>query len=274
MNKGFFKETEEGLYIKIAPWPSKVNPNWCLIKSRQSLQNHTSISESELKKVFDLVSQNITTEKEIKILNVGHNQGEILKIINKTGIKLRFKMDLFGIDPDPKALKKLNFPATLTYDSIAKLKYKACYFDMVVSTNVFEHLILDDLVYLLEETKKILKPTGLLYFEIPNPNSLLAETLDHDWWLNINNMIFTLFSPKRLQIILREIGFTTIHISTKLENNERVNEIREIFLNNGKPFFKFIKNYLKPIRYQLLRHYLLWSNRGSTISVLVKRKEI
>jgi SAM-dependent methyltransferase len=267
MNKGFFKETEKGLYIKIAPWPSIVNPDWCLTKSRETLNQNTPNVET----IMSLLRKMALDKKEIKILNLGHNQGETLVAISQAAKQLNLKVTLFGIDPDPKAARKLTIPATLAIGSLSKFNYKVDYFDLAIAFNVFEHLVLDDFFHLLDEVKKILKPDGYLYFEIPNPNSLLALTLDHEWWLNTNNMIFTLFSPQRIKAFLNRAEFTRTHVNTRLEKDDGRDEIQIIYSKTEKALIKFARKYLRVVRYQLLRHYLLWFKRGSIITVLAQK---
>lgn len=263
MNKGFFKETEKGLYIKIAPWPTTVNPDWCLIQSRKM----SGQSNPDVETILSILAKERVGKKEIRILNLGHNRGETLKAIGQIAQKLNLKVALFGIDPDPKATNKLTVPATLTTGSLSKLEFKVDYFDLVIASNVFEHLVLDDFYSLLNEVQKVLKPNGYLYFEMPNPNSLLALTLDHEWWLNANNMIFTLFSPHRVKGCLNRTEFTKTSVSTRLGEDE----IQTIYSKTEKPLIKFARKYLKVIRYQLLRHYLLWFKRGSIITVLAQK---
>lgn len=263
MNKGFFKETEKGLYIKIAPWPTTVNPDWCLIQSRETPSQNIPNVET----VLSLLAKERADKKDFRVLNLGHNRGETLKAINQVARKLDFKAVLFGIDPDPKAANKLTFPATLTTGSLSKLNYKVDYFDLVIASNVFEHLVLDDFLCLLNEARKVLKVDGYLYFEMPNPDSLLALTLDHEWWLNTNSMIFTLLSSQKIKTLLNRAELTRTRVNTQLGKDE----IQIIYSKTEKPLIKFARRYLKVIRYQLLRHYLLWFKRGSIITVLAQK---
>lgn len=269
MNKGFFKETEKGLYIKIAPWPNEVNPNWCLKESHKSLLRD-KVTDEEIKNRLTQILKPIGNT-ELKVLVVGFYKGSVLRAVREVAKELKLKIYLFGIDPDTSSIKKLDHDTKLTIGSISKLDYKNNFFDLVIAINIFEHLILDDVLCLFNEIKKVLKIKGALYFETTNPHSLLANTLDHDWWLNVEEMIYTLFSPTRLRIILSENGFSNIKIKTEIKKSKEIDEIREIFLHSENLIIKLVKIYLKFARYQLLRIYLKIFNHGSIITSLVTK---
>ena len=101
----------------------------------------------------------------LKILDAGCGEGHLLqKLYQKNNTN-----DYYGVDITPIALEKarLRFPQGKYYlANLAKMDFTDNFFDVIVITEVLEHVI--DYEIVVNELKRVLKSGGILIITFPN----------------------------------------------------------------------------------------------------------
>lgn len=103
-----------------------------------------------------------------KVLDLGCGGGRNLLYLAKKGF------ELYGLDSSEEGVKmtkdsldKENLKAELIVgDAFKKLPYETGFFDAVMSIQVLEHAKLKDIKNAIEEIKRILKPSGLIFITL------------------------------------------------------------------------------------------------------------
>lgn len=120
------------------------------------------------------------------ILEIGSGFGGFVLLCNLHGIKA------FGVEPDRQMvwitgqlLCAFDFdPALVQPAKGESLPYKNESFDYVVSFQVLEHV--EDPKKVLDESLRVLKPNGFIYFIFPNYNSFYEGHIEKIWFPFIN----------------------------------------------------------------------------------------
>ena len=143
-----------------------------------------------------------------RVLDIGCGTGT-LAILSK---RLHPDVELFGIDPDPKALARARHKAALAAVSIQfdqgfgdDLPYPEASFDHVFSSFMFHHLPPDEKGKMLRAVRRVLKPGGafhMLDFEGPEggAHGLLAHLVHSNKRLKEN-------SESRVLSLMMRTGF-------------------------------------------------------------------
>lgn len=151
----------------------------------------------KLKAVFSLIEK-----KPKKILDIGCASGWFLSQIAKK----YYQADCFGIDIYKNAIiygKKHYRNLNLKHGDAHKLPYKNKSFDLVICTEVLEHVERPDIV--LKEIRRILKPGGISLIEMDSGNLLFR--LVWYWWNNICKGVWRdahlhIFNSKKLEVMI------------------------------------------------------------------------
>lgn len=159
------------------------------------------------------------------MLDAGCGDGFYLHLISSLLPKVR----LIGLDADPKALKSarrnIKKQIRLIKGSLEKLKFKDSIFDLVLVSEVLEHL--DNDLIGLKEAYKVLKPGGLILITVPNinyplmwdPVNWVLERVfnfhfESGFWAGIWNQHKRLYNPIKLKFLLKKAGFGNIDIQS------------------------------------------------------------
>jgi SAM-dependent methyltransferase len=95
---------------------------------------------------------------------------------------------------------------------LQELGFENNYFDVVHAAQVFEHLPTPK--YELQEIRRILKPGGLLYIDVPNYRTLPILAGRDDFMLNEPPQHVNYFTPRSLRRLADAGGFTDIRITS------------------------------------------------------------
>lgn len=96
--------------------------------------------------------------------------------------------------------------------TLADIGFPERHFDVVHSAQMLEHLT--DPLAVLNEVKRIIRPGGLLYVDVPNYHTLTIRMGRDDFWLNKPPEHLNYFTPKTLTRLLSQSGFRDICISS------------------------------------------------------------
>lgn len=111
---------------------------------------------------IELISKKL---RKGKVLDIGASPYHIMYCLKKLGF------DIYGIDIDPNILKgfQRKYGLKVIKHNIEKGRspFKDEEFDLVIFTEIFEHLGVDPLG-VLREIRRILKPSGILILSTPN----------------------------------------------------------------------------------------------------------
>jgi SAM-dependent methyltransferase len=104
------------------------------------------------------------------LLNIGTGNGALERLAASKG------WNVISVDPDASTLAKLSAPGIDTRQGvIEKLPVDSDSVDVVVASEVFEHLSPESMSAGLGEIKRILRPTGKLLGTVPYRESLAAN---------------------------------------------------------------------------------------------------
>jgi SAM-dependent methyltransferase len=158
--------------------------------------------------------------REGSLLDVGAGKGEFVVAANKNGF------EAVGVEPSPRFCEfaKTEFNATI-YNGLLETceELKGRKFDVITLHHVFEHV--ERPHELLENLKKFLKDDGVVYFEVPNTQSVTMKLIDSYFRLRGKNWSGRLsplhppfhkygYNPKSLSFILKKHGWNTLKIAT------------------------------------------------------------
>jgi ubiquinone/menaquinone biosynthesis C-methylase UbiE len=143
-----------------------------------------------------------------RVLDVGCGTGTLAVLLKQ----LYPKVDVVGLDPDPKALgragrkaKRASVSIHFDQGSADRLPYADGSFDRVLSSFMFHHLRPDQRMKMLQEASRVLVPGGslhLLDFERPEDAGVLGRLLYSNHHLDDNQ-------EQRILALLQQAGFTS-----------------------------------------------------------------
>lgn len=265
-----FVLTADGVYKNTSP--QKINYSGYIQKRNKQDQKFYDERMKVLENYFVslleplIINYSKSLKRKLKILDVGCGDGLILKSIYRVGKKNNMKIDLYGLDLDKDAMKKIKIPSKLTFSSMTKIPFDNDTFDLVTCSQTLEHVSLRDIKITLKEVHRVLLPNGFFYLETPNPDSFLAKVMGKEWWMFLPEHI-TLIPPRVISKLLNQAGFKKSYGKTRLEIDSQMDEIREIILR--KKFF--IDVFTVKIKYILIKFFTHTLDKGS-ITVGIAQK--
>jgi len=169
-------------------------------KSNQGLNNTTDYINSGVSQINFLIQHSLLN-KDTNLLDFGCGQGRIANSLEF----LNFKCNSYvGIDTDKKSInwcnqnisysdmyKYVHLPAfnkryNKTVNTLKEIPFPEKSFDLIFLNSVFSHMLTDDIIFYLNEFKKLLNENGKLYFTafveygvpnvIENPENYLEKS--------------------------------------------------------------------------------------------------
>lgn len=168
-----------------------------------ALEDRFRGSREEIKEQFKVYLPYI--KQEAVLFDLGCGRGEWLELLNEKNIKA------VGIDRNVVQIEQCRARGFEVVEAdfveyLAGLDSDSA--DVVTGFHIIEHLAIENLVRLLNETMRVLKPGGLVIFETPNPDNVLVGT--NFFYLDPTHRHPL---PSQLtEFLLRERGFHPIEV--------------------------------------------------------------
>jgi 2-polyprenyl-3-methyl-5-hydroxy-6-metoxy-1,4-benzoquinol methylase len=193
---------------------------------------------------IDFLEKIIPDLKRRKILEVGCGRGEFLTAMKARGY------DIIGVEPDiykhgliKENAKSAGVQVEAVLSPGEKLPFDSETFDFIYCNNVIEHC--KDPLLLLEESSRVLKPQGLMYFTVINRFAFR----DPHYHLNFLNWL-----PRRLAekyIILRRRSKKFINPT---ESRNQLTEMHYFTFNGFKKIVQKMGFEVEDLKEYKLRH--------------------
>jgi 2-polyprenyl-3-methyl-5-hydroxy-6-metoxy-1,4-benzoquinol methylase len=181
------------------------------------------------------ISQNMNYSFKNKfVLEVGCGAGGILKHFKKTGCRIK------GCDLDMNYLNygKENYNLDLEYGTLNTIQLQEKP-DIIIYSHVLEHIL--NLNDELQTIKKVLKPGGYLYIEVPSVKNMKHHLSYKSDFLKILQNAHTYhFTQTSLKNLLGKNGFT-------FQFGDEA--VRSVFSNEGKNDHKITNDYHEAISF-------------------------
>lgn len=164
---------------------------------------------SNLKRV-NFIKLRISSKKEI--LDVGSGIGVFPYVLKKNG----YLIDCIESDKNMcKFLKSKNLK--LVSRNLLKIDNLKKKYDLITFNKILEHFELKTIKEILKRYKKLLKPKGQMYIEVPD--SLAAKKgIDRQEFFFEH---YNIFSKKSLNIFLKNLGFKINYLKNIYEINDK-----------------------------------------------------
>jgi len=160
----------------------------------------------QTEKLISLILNKFIVDKKSKIVEIGCNDGNFLKILSKLGY-----VNLLGVEPsadgyNASCKNKINtINCYLTHNSADEIVKIHGQFDFLIARHVIEHIT--ELDELIEAIKILLKDNALILIEVPNLDFILNR-FDYSsiWEEHVNY-----FNLDILKYLCSQIGAQIIH---------------------------------------------------------------
>lgn len=123
--------------------------------------------------------------------------------------------DAHGVDLGPWAAKaaELRGVRNLQIGHLHDLAFPAHHFDVIYAAQVLEHL--QNPLQTLYELRRILRPGGILYVDVPNYQTLPTLVEKNDFYLNSPPQHINFFTPRTLRALLERAGFPVVQMTSE-----------------------------------------------------------
>lgn len=142
-----------------------------------------------------------------RVLDVGCGVGDRLTLLNLAGY------ESYGVEVSESAAaiaERVHGADRVFHGTFHRACYPDDFFDCVTFYHVFEHLQCPQDV--LEEARRILKPGGVVFIELPNIDSVGYRLFKKRWQpLHVPQHLFH-FSPSSLTALVEKLGFRVLQI--------------------------------------------------------------
>ena len=139
-----------------------------------------------------------------KIIDIGYGSGEMLSALGPGWNK-------YGFDAYSKKADRIEIQRRLGIKTLASLGgLKNNSFDLVILRNVIEHTT--EFRSLLKDSRRLLKPGGLLFIRTPNIESLDFKMFGTNWYMTYMGGHIIFFNKRTLEKATGELGFRPLII--------------------------------------------------------------
>lgn len=180
---------------------------------------------------YQQVLKHIPRDSSLKILDIGCGEGVLLNLIFK-----KTAASVIGVDPETQPASK-DQPIKIIKATAYKLPFKNNSFDIVISTEVIEHLKIP--TKMLSEIKRVLKPKGKAI--ITTPIKLFEKPEDP---LHVQE-----FTTSQLQKLLKK------HFSKVIIKTSHPYILKKIYTTS---WFRLGRFYFEPVRWLINLIYFIF----------------
>lgn len=195
-----------------------------------------------------------------KVLEVGCSTGLMLSLLKKKGWEVQ------GIEISKKAasvaIKRGVKVSTIPFEKINEMGK----FDLIVFNHTLEHL--KDPISTLKKAKKLLKPKGLLYIDLPNFESLSAKVWKGRWNLLLPDEHLWHFTEKSFKKTFKDLDFKLIYIEKASGIWDFASPLSEITVS----LFSFKKRFFKELISALPSLLISKFGLGSDLMIIARKK--
>ena len=173
-------------------------------RDRDYLENE-KLFRNIFKKRFNEAVKHV--KKEGSVLEIGASNGVMLDIFKAAGWKT------WGVEPSENAKAAAGKGHRILKDYFEQVELPENYFDIVIANHTLEHM--DDPLFVLRKVKRILKPGGIVYIDVPNAGGAAARLLGKNWPYLLPLEHRHQFTRQSLEKIFKEAGFRVIHFESR-----------------------------------------------------------
>jgi len=175
-----------------------------------------------------------------RILDVGCGRGDTLAWLQRWGA------DVHGTQVSTRAAqvaRDLIGHDRIFVGELADAAYPDASFDCVTLWHVIEHV--PEPLALMKEIRRILRPGGLLYIEVPNAGGWAARRFRHHWLAyDVPKHLFH-FSPETLKALAGKVGLDwahEVHSSVEYSPVTLLQTLLNVWLGGSNVLFRSLTN--------------------------------
>jgi len=174
-----------------------------------------SVPEFVARRLDDIVATFAPARCSGRLLDIGFGAGELLEAARRAG------WSVSGVEVSLPAVEQARRRGIDAFHgSLAEARYKAASFDVVVASEIFEHVVAAR--PLLDDIARVLRPGGLLWATTPHGRGLSARILGASWSVVSPPEHVQLFSIDGLRQLLGAAGFGDITIAAEGVNPQEI----------------------------------------------------
>lgn len=219
--------------------------------------------------------------RQLRDIGSFKNGGRLLDVGCNIGMFLteaaRFGYAVTGVELNRECADyaRTSFGLEIYSDYLGKIAFPSGSFDVVTMYDVLEHI--PDMVSMLAEVKRILKPGGMLVVQSPNLDSLMADLTGSSWsWLSPPDHLYH-FTPEALSTLLARSGFLIQAVKTWEPADTFCNDVLEARFGSSLAA-RVARKLIRVSRVAELLVYVLqpfwWKmNRGALVEAYVIKPE-
>ena len=222
-------------------------------------------------RVFNLKKDlKLLTLKNKSVLELGSGSGLFVAYLRKNGV------ESYGVEPEEGAfksskllLRENNLPNCIKNGFGERIPFKDNYFDIVVSFQVLEHT--QDPLKVLEQSRRVLKKGGLIYFVVPNYHSFWEGHYSVPWLPCLNKTFSKIYlktigrdekfidtlqfvNPEKLRYWTKKLNLTILSLGEeRFRRNISKEKIKDYWAGNS-----LLRKTIELIRRSKLDKILAW----------------
>lgn len=232
------------------------------IESEDYHRDNSYIEEEKLfRNIFLKRVNNISKFlKAGKVLEIGCSTGIFLSLLKEKGFEVK------GIELSKKAAevaKSRGIEVEVNYFEKSQENQK---YDLIIFNHTLEHI--PDFKLALYKAKKLLKPKGLIYIDLPNFGSLTAKLLKAKWSLLLPKEHHSHFTQKALNILLKGLDFKILSVNKASGIWDYQNPFKGLI----NSLFGFKKRFFNEALTALPALFVTTINQGSGLTVIARKK--
>jgi len=168
-------------------------------------------------KIYRMLKPYLTDNKELSVLEVGAGTGNVLKEFTAEAAKDGVAVTATGTEYSTDCIEECRMAGiNIVYGDLDTMVVKGGTYDVLILSHVFEHFT--DLKAEMSKIKKLIKPHGLLYIEVPGLCNIgNIATYNFDFLEYVIHAHMYNFNRTSLTAILAEGGFETLTANEKAE---------------------------------------------------------